>query len=95
MEKMGSSIVKLENNLTRWLSTHEARYKIQVVPEMDTMEGRLEEIIERAFEESKTAMEAQQGGTPSFPGVVVLIDNFHTPLVKSRGTPEERAVREL
>eukprot|EP00796_Vickermania_ingenoplastis_P011479 gene11478-biopygen8331 len=95
MEEMGSSIVNLEHNLTRWLSTHEARYKIQVVPEMDTMEGRLEEIIERAFEESKTAMEAQQGGTPSFPGVVVLIDNFHTPLVKSLGTPEERAVREL
>eukprot|EP00796_Vickermania_ingenoplastis_P001080 gene1080-biopygen870 len=59
------------------------------------MEGRLEEIIERAFEESKIATEAQQGGTPSFPGVVVLIDNFHTPLVKSLGTPEERAVREL
>eukprot|EP00796_Vickermania_ingenoplastis_P006275 gene6275-biopygen3979 len=95
MEEMGSSIVKLERNLTRWLSTHEARHKIQVVPEMDTMEGRLEEIIERAFEESKTAMEAQQGGTPSFPGVVVLIDNFHTPLVKSLGTPEERAVQQL
>eukprot|EP00796_Vickermania_ingenoplastis_P002262 gene2262-biopygen1871 len=95
MEEMGSSIVKLERNLTRWLSTHEARYKIQVVPEMDTMEGRLEEIIERAFEESKTAMEAQQGGTPSFPGVVVLIDNFHTPLVESLGTPEERAVQQL
>eukprot|EP00796_Vickermania_ingenoplastis_P011458 gene11458-biopygen8321 len=95
MEEMGSSIVKLEQNLTDWLITHEARYKIQVVPKTGSMRVRLKEIIERAFEESKIATEAQQGGTPSFPGVVVLIDNFHTPLVKSLGTPEERAVREL
>eukprot|EP00796_Vickermania_ingenoplastis_P002259 gene2259-biopygen1869 len=95
MEEMGSSIVKLEQNLTDWLITHEARYKIQVVPETGSMRVRLKKIIERAFEESKTAMDAHQGGTPSFPGVVVLIDNFHTPLVKSLGTPDERAVREL
>eukprot|EP00796_Vickermania_ingenoplastis_P002602 gene2602-biopygen2093 len=95
MEEMGSSIVKLEQNVTDWLITHEARYKIQVVPESGSMRVRLKKIIERAFEESKTAMDAHQGGTPSFPGVVVLIDNFHTPLVKSLGTPDERAVREL